>query len=90
MLWRGLAEIAEKYIRKGSQLYIEGKIRTRSYEDQNKVRRYTTEIYADNLELLGRRADTTVPTTQTTEQTQQTTQESNTANGNNSADDLPF
>lgn len=90
VLWRGLAEIAEKYIRKGSQLYIEGKIRTRSYEDQNKVRRYTTEIYADNLELLGRRADTTVTTTQTTEQTQQTTQESNVANGNNSADDLPF
>ena len=53
--WRGLAEVAEKYVRKGTQLYIEGKIRTRSWEDQNKIRRYTTEIYVDNMELLGRR-----------------------------------
>ena len=50
--WRGLAEVAEKYVRKGTQLYIEGKIRTRSWEDQNKIRRYTTEIYVDNMELL--------------------------------------
>ena len=49
VVWRGLAEIAEKYVRKGTQLYIEGKIRTRSWEDQNKIRRYTTEIYVDNL-----------------------------------------
>ena len=42
VVWRGLAEIAEKYVRKGTQLYIEGKIRTRSWEDQNKIRRYTT------------------------------------------------
>ena len=55
VVWRGLAEIAEKYVRKGTQLYIEGKIRTRSWEDQNKIRRYTTEIYVDNMELLGRR-----------------------------------
>lgn len=55
--WRGLAKIAEDYIRKGSQVYIEGKIRTRSWEDQNGVKRYTTEIYADNIELLGRRGD---------------------------------
>ena len=53
--WRGWAEVAEKYVRKGTQLYIEGKIRTRSWEDQNKIRRYTTEIYVDNMELLGRR-----------------------------------
>ena len=45
VVWRGLAEIAEKYVRKGTQLYIEGKIRTRSWEDQNKIRRYTTWSY---------------------------------------------
>ena len=56
VVWRGLAEIAEKYVRKGTQLYIEGKIRTRSWEDQNKIRRYTTEIYVDNMELLGRQS----------------------------------
>ncbi len=55
VVWRGLAEVAEKYVRKGSQLYIEGKLRTRSWEDQNNIRRYTTEIYVDNMELLGRR-----------------------------------
>ncbi len=55
VVWRGLAEVVEKYVRKGSQLYIEGKLRTRSWEDQNNIRRYTTEIYVDNMELLGRR-----------------------------------
>ena len=55
--WRGLARIAEQFIKKGSQVYIEGKIRGRSYEDSNKVKRYTTEIYADNLELIGSRRE---------------------------------
>lgn len=54
--WRGLAEIAEKYIRKGSQLYIEGKIQTRSWE-RDGVKRYTTEIYADNIQMLGRKTE---------------------------------
>lgn len=57
VLWRGLAEIAEKYVRKGTQLYIEGKIRTRSWVDQSNITRYTTEIYADNMELLGRKTN---------------------------------
>jgi single-strand DNA-binding protein len=56
--WRGLAEIAEKYIRKGSQLYIEGKIQTRSWEKDG-VKRYTTEIFADNIQLLGKKPETT-------------------------------
>jgi single-strand DNA-binding protein len=54
--WRGLAEIAEKYIRKGSQLFIEGKIQTRSWE-RDGVKRYTTEIYADNIQMLGRKME---------------------------------
>lgn len=53
--WRGLARIAENYIKKGSQLYVEGKLRTRSYDDANGVKRYTTEIVADSINLLGRR-----------------------------------
>lgn len=53
VLWRGLAEIAEKYVHKGDKLYIEGKIRTRSYDDQNGVKRYMTEIFADSIEMLG-------------------------------------
>ena len=56
VMWRGLAEIAEKYVKKGSQLFIEGKIRTRSY-DKDGIKRYTTEIVADNMQMLGRKAD---------------------------------
>ena len=52
VLWRGLAEIAEKYVHKGDKLYIEGKIKTRSYDDQNGVKRYITEIFVDQMEML--------------------------------------
>ncbi len=57
VLWRQLAELAEKYIRKGSQIFVEGKIRTRSWDDRDGQKRYTTEIVADNVRLLGRRDD---------------------------------
>ena len=52
VLWRGLAEVAEKYIHKGDKLYIEGKIRTRSYDAQDGSKRYVTEIFADSMEML--------------------------------------
>ena len=55
--WRGLAKVAEQFIRKGTQVYVEGKIRTRNYDDANGIKRYVSEIYVDNLELLGRRRD---------------------------------
>lgn len=57
VLWRGLAEISEKYLRKGSQIYIEGKIRTRSWDDKEGNKRYTTEIVADNMTMLGGRKE---------------------------------
>ena len=53
VLWRGLAEVAEKYVKKGNPLYIEGKIRTRSWDDKDGNKRYTTEIIADNMQMLG-------------------------------------
>ena len=59
VLWRGLAEIAEKYVRKGSQLYIEGRIRTRSWDDRDGNKRYTTEVVGDNMQMLGKRSDET-------------------------------
>lgn len=52
-LWRGLADIAEKYLAKGRQVYIEGKLRTRSYDDKDGITRYSTEIEADNINLIG-------------------------------------
>ncbi|MDZ7737739.1 MAG: single-stranded DNA-binding protein [Bacteroidales bacterium] len=57
VLWRGLAEVTEKFVKKGSQLFIEGKIRTRSYDDRDGNKKYITEIIADNMQMLGRRSD---------------------------------
>lgn len=54
--WRSLAEIVEKYVAKGSQLYIEGKIRTREWEKDG-VKHYRTEILADTIQMLGRKSD---------------------------------
>ena len=62
VLWRGLAKIAEQYLHKGDKVYIEGKIKTRTYDDKNGVQKRITEIIADNMELLGggRRLEQTV------------------------------
>ena len=51
-MWKNLAKTAEKYLRKGDKVYIEGRIRYRSYDDKKGQRQFTTEIYADNMELL--------------------------------------
>lgn len=90
VLWRKLAEIAENYVKKGMQLYIEGRIRTRSWEDQDGNKRYTTEVYGDTMQMLGRKSDnenTSAP--QASAETNQPT-----AAVDNSAeeetDDLPF
>ena len=62
VLWRGLAKIAEQYLHKGDKVYIEGKIKTRTYDDKNGVQKRITEIIADNMALLGggRRPEQTV------------------------------
>lgn len=57
VVWRGNADVVEKFVRKGTQLYVEGKIRSRSWEDQSGNKRYTTEIIADTIQLLGKRQD---------------------------------
>jgi single-strand DNA-binding protein len=54
VMWRGLAEIAEKYLKKGSQIFVEGRLQTRSWDDQAGVKKYMTEIVADNLVMLGK------------------------------------
>lgn len=54
VMWDGFAEMAEKYIRRGSRLYIEGKLRTRVWEDRSAIKHTVTEIYVERLELLGR------------------------------------
>ena len=57
VVWRNTADVVDKYVRKGTQLYIEGRLRTRSWDDQNGNKRYVTEILADTLQLLGRKQD---------------------------------
>lgn len=59
VFWRGLAETVEKYVHKGDRLYVEGSLRTRSYDDQNGVKRYVTEIFVDNMEMLSPRQQRT-------------------------------
>ena len=85
VLWRGLAEIAEKFLRKGNQVYIEGKIRTRTWDDKDGIKRYTTEILGDNLTMLGGRremdeGDTSVKAEDTAPDN----------NASDEKDDLPF
>ena len=55
--WRQLAELADKYIRKGSQIYVEGRLTTRAWDGNDGVKHYTTEIVANTIQLLGRRND---------------------------------
>jgi len=52
VFYRGLAKVVEKYVHKGDKLYVEGRIRSRSYDDKQGVKRYTTEIMVDNMEML--------------------------------------
>lgn len=56
-LWRGLADVVDRYVRKGTQIYVEGRLRTREWMDKDNNKRYTTEILADTMNLLGRRSD---------------------------------
>ena len=57
VLWRGLAELAQKYLHKGSLIYVEGRLRTRSWEDREGNKKFATEIVADNLIMLDKRSD---------------------------------
>lgn len=100
VLWRGLAETAEKYVHKGDKLYIEGKIRTRSYDDQTGAKRYITEIFVDVMEMLTPKGTAapgaTAPAAQAgmgvqpAASVQQPVQPQNTSAQDNPTDDLPF
>ena len=57
VLWRSLADVAAKYLQKGKLVYIEGKLRTRYFEDKEGIKKYTTEVVAENFTLLGRKTD---------------------------------
>jgi single-strand DNA-binding protein len=100
VLWRGLAEVAEKYLKKGNQIYVEGKLRTRQWQDKEGNTRYTTEIVGDNMTMLGGRPEggdsgggfnnqTSAPA-QNTPAAEKKPATDDLASSDNDMDDLPF
>jgi single-strand DNA-binding protein len=57
VLWRGLADLAEKYLHKGSLIYVEGKLKTRNYDDKDGQKKYVTEIISEQLILLDKKTN---------------------------------
>lgn len=90
VLWRGLAETAEKYVHKGDKLYVEGKIRTRTYDDQSGAKRYVTEIFVDNMEMLTPKGTSAAASVQQPAAPAQPQQPQATPVQGSSTDDLPF
>ena len=80
VLWRGLAEVAEKYLKKGASVYIEGKIKTRKWEDKDSNTRYNTEILVDNMTMLGGKKSQVVSHES----------DSSSVSNDDESDDLPF
>jgi len=96
VIWRSLAEIAGRYVKKGTMLYVEGKIRTRSWDDKDGNKRYTTEIEVDNFQMLSSRGDdamNTGPSTPSQSNNMSGNEfapDSDFAPGTEATDDLPF
>jgi single-strand DNA-binding protein len=90
VLWRGLAEVAEKYLKKGNQVYIEGKIKTRAWDDKDGNKRYSTEIVADNMTMLGAKRDEGFNSTAANNTDQQGTKSAPSVQLPEEDDDLPF
>ncbi len=91
VLWRGLAEIAEKYLRKGQKVYIEGKLKKRSWQDKEGNTRYTTEVVGDELTMLSR-ADQSTPSSSAPYSSAGTPEKPSKVDDiiNKDSDDLPF
>jgi single-strand DNA-binding protein len=85
VLWRSLADVAAKFLTKGKLVYIEGKLRTRSFEDKEGIKKYTTEIVAENFTMLGRKTDFESDGVQ-----KQPIRVNNDIDSNAANDDIPF
>lgn len=89
-VWRGLAKVVEKYVKKGDLLYVEGKIKTRSYDDKDGNKKYTTEIQVDELKMLGGRSNKDSSDYSTTNAATSQVRESASVTNDSDIDDLPF
>lgn len=89
VLWRGLAEVAEKWLKKGSSIYVEGKIRNRKWEDKDGNTRYNTEVLADNMTMLGSR-NGSAELNSNVDNSNNSSEKSLNSNELDNSDDLPF
>jgi len=90
VLWRRTAEVAEKYLKKGDSVCIEGKLKTRSWEDENGNKRYATDVQGDNMTMLGSRRDTISPDSNYTPNTDEDKTNTDSNVNTDSIDNLPF
>jgi len=90
VLWRGLADITEKYVKKGALLYIEGKIKTREWTDKDGNKRYNMEIVADTMQMLDKRSDQASSGAERPQDFSRSSQESQAPMQDSVPDDLPF
>lgn len=97
VLWRGTAEVAEKYLKKGDSVCIEGKLKTRSWEDENGNKKYATDVQGDSMTMLGSKKESehsnlgyTPPPTQNNQISKENLSSSESPEQTNSVDDLPF
>ncbi len=93
VIWRGLAEVAEKYLSKGQKVYIEGKLKTRSWQDDAGITKYTTEVVADNMTMLTPKSENPAAQSTPNYSKEDTPQKPTPMEGNLSDeddDDLPF
>lgn len=94
VMWRGLADVAERFLEKGKQIYVEGKIQTRSYQDKEGNQRYMTEIVANEMTMLGGKSDgnsdTSRPEPRRESVANNTSSSSDIQGIDDEEDDLPF
>ena len=89
-LWRGLAEVAERFLRKGSQVYIEGKIQTRQYQDKDGITKYATDIVGREMTMLGGRGEGGAAPMASDSSSSAPAQAAPSVDQGSDSDDLPF
>ncbi len=90
VFYKGLAKVVEKYVHKGDKLYVEGRIRSRSYDDKKGIQRFITEIYVENMEMLSPRPTQSSQGSMVSEPIDQNTTETTASASDDDNQDIPF